>query len=132
MTPIDLFWDRSVGPIVFGENDCCVTLADVIIAAGGPDLMAEYRNRYRTRRGFVRAFRRAGHSSLEAAVEVAFSRNGVLIDEPRDFDVGLVSYLDSGLAVASPAFFHSGFWFARTERGGMATAATRVRTYRVI
>src|SRR5262245_4335752 len=75
-SPVDVFWDRCEGPIRFGVNDCCIALADTILAAGGPDLMAGYRGRYSTAIGFARAFRRAGHETLAAACEAAFRANG--------------------------------------------------------
>lgn len=124
MNALDLFWDRCEGPIVYGVNDCCMTLADVILAAGGPDLMASYRGRYRTRLGFVRAIRKAGHATLADAVSVKLKSEGVRVNMPEPFDVGIVTYLKGGEPVHSPAFFHSDFWFVRTETGGLVAAVT--------
>jgi len=132
MTPVDLFWDRCEGPIIFGVNDCCMVVADVIAAAGGPDLMEPHRGHYRTRLGFVRAFRKAGHSSLADAVSAAFAARGRQVDEPRDFDVAVVAYLDNGERVTSPSFFHSGFWCLRTERGAMCSEGAPDRIWRMI
>lgn len=132
MTPVDLFWRRCEGPIRYGVNDCCVTLADVIAAAGGPDLMAPYRGRYRTRLGFVRTFRRAGYATLPDAATAMLERHGRRVDEPGDFDVALVTYLDAGERVSSPAFFHSGFWCLRSERGGACVKARNLTVFRVI
>ena len=87
MKPLDLFWDLCEGSIRFGVNDCCMVVADVVLAAGGPDLMAGYRGRYRTARGFVRAFRREGHQTLRVACETAFSTNGRECFDAADFDV---------------------------------------------
>lgn len=120
LTPLDVFWDRCEGPIVYGRNDCCMVLADVIAAAGGPDMMASYRGRYSTRLGFVRAFRKAGHMALDKAVTAEFERCGVSVTEPRDFDVVMAGYRSLGAMVASPAFFHSGFWLVRSDLGGVA------------
>lgn len=121
MTPLDLFWQRCEGPIVYGVNDCCMVVADVIVAAGGPDLMASYRGRYRTRLGFVRALRKGGHASLSEAVTATLEQHGKRVEVPRDFDLAMVAYLDNGDPVASPAFYHSGFWCLRSERGGVCS-----------
>lgn len=130
--PVDLFWNRCEGPIIYGANDCCMTVADVLVAAGGPDLMASYRGRYKTRLGFVRAFRKAGHASLSDAVTATLGAHGRIVEEPRDFDVAVVTYLDTGSPAASPAFFHSGFWCFRSERGGVCSEAAGLTIYRVI
>lgn len=123
MSPLDVFWDRCEGPIVYGANDCCMALADTIMAAGGPDLMDAYRGRYSTARGFVRVIRKAGFSSLPQATEDSFQR-GRRVQMAEDFDVAMVGYIDAvGNTVASPGFFHGGFWHVRTERGGAAYAS---------
>lgn len=132
MSPLDVFWTRCEGPIVFGVNDCCMTVADVILAAGGPDLMAEYRGRYSTRIGFVRAFRKAGHLDLSEAVTASFTAHGTEVDAPRDFDVAVVTYLSDGERTAAPAVFHSGFWFVRTDTGALASQGEPGRVWRVI
>lgn len=129
---ISLFWDRCEGQIVYGVNDCCMTVADVILAAGGPDLMAPYRGRYKTQLGFMRAFRKAGHRDLPAATLEQFARCGSQVDEPRDFDVAVVSYLADGEPAYSPAFYHGGFWCLRTDRGALCTDGSGKTIYRVI
>lgn len=132
MCPLDLFWQRCEGPIVYGVNDCCMTVADVIVAAGGPDLMAGYRGRYRTRLGFVKAFRKAGFSALDEAIASRFAAYGKESDQPADFDVALVAYLDNGSGMTSPGFYHSGYWFLRSERGGLCTHVQTQQQWRVI
>lgn len=122
MNPLDLFWDRCEGPIRFGVNDCCMVVADVVVAAGRSDLMAGYRGSYRTARGFVRAFRRAGHETLPDACEASFAEHGKRVQSPADFDVAVVQYTHAGRLVASPAFFHGGFWHLRSEAGGLVLA----------
>lgn len=130
--PVDLFWERARGPLAHGVNDCCVTLADVILAAGGPDLMAEYRGRYRTPRGFVRAHRAMGHSDVTAAIMAAFTRHGRPVAEPRDFDVGMIGLTRDAQRVGAPAFHHSGLWLLRTDSGGAAVTDMPDRIFRVI
>lgn len=136
MSALDVFWQRCEGPIVYGVNDCCMVLADVIVASAGPDLMASYRGRYKTQLGFMRVFRKAGHLSLDAAATAEFERYGQLVSAPQDFDVAVVSYADGSKRLTSPAFFHSGFWCLRSERGGLvldhATFNGEPKIFRVI
>lgn len=132
MNPLDVFWQRCEGPIVYGVNDCCMTVADVILAAGGPDLMADYRGRYSTRLGFVRAFRKAGFLELAEAVRASFVAHGTDADAPRDFDVAVVTWLDSGVRATSPAFYSGGFWCLRSERGMVASEGSPDTIWRVI
>ncbi|MFC5385200.1 DUF6950 family protein [Aquamicrobium segne] len=129
--PLDVFWSRCEGQIVFGQNDCCMVVADVIVAAGGPDMMASYRGRYSTRLGFIRAFRKMGHVSLDAAVMAEFSRYGHLVSAPQDFDVAVVSYADGDRPMTSPAFFHSGFWCLRSERGMFVSKGSPDKIWRL-
>lgn len=136
MSALDVFWQRCEGQIVYGVNDCCMVLADVIVASAGPDLMASYRGRYKTQLGFMRVFRKAGHLSLDAAATAEFARFGNVVSEPKDFDVAMVAYDDGARRQASPAFFHSGFWCLRSERGGLvlshATFIGEPKIFRVI
>lgn len=138
MSPLHLFWDRCEGSIRFGVNDCCMVVADVVLAAGGPDMMAGYRGRYRTARGFVRAFRREGHKTLREACEAAFSTNGEAVFDPADYDVAMVEHFDltTKQIVASPAVFIGGAWLFRTDRGGAAILPSAFRQqpeiYRVL
>lgn len=109
-----------------------MVLADVIVAAGGPDMMSSYRGRYSTRLGFVRVFRKAGHMALDTAATAEFERFGQPVAEPRDFDVAIVAYSDGGRRQVSPAFFHSGFWCLRSERGMLASEGSPEMIWRVI
>jgi hypothetical protein len=132
LTPVDLFWSRCEGPIVYGVNDCCMTVADVIVAAGGPDLMVDHRGRYKTRLGFMRLLRKGGHSALDAAVAAELTRQGVRVSKPHDFDVAMVAYADDGVRQVSPAFYHSGFWCLRSERGMLVSKGSPATIWRVL
>lgn len=70
---------------VFGTNDCCLFGADEVEAITGEDIAAEFRGRYTTELGAVRALRRYGAGSIAATidtklprVESAFARRGDL------------------------------------------------------
>lgn len=118
---MDLFWSRCEGPIAFGVNDCCMTVADVLVAGGKADLMAGYRGRYRSRRGFALVFRRAGHRDLAAAVAASFSAHGRRVQCAARLDVALIGHFDAVTQseIVSPAFFDGGFWFARSDAGAL-------------
>lgn len=134
MSAINIYWDGCEGAIRFGVNDCCLVTADVIRAAGGPDLMAGYRGRYATQRGFVRAFRRRGHRSLQDAALAMLRAHGRPVEAPSDFDVGLVTYLDGPkwLALTSPGFFLGGFWHVRSTAGALILADGATQIHRVL
>lgn len=132
MGAIETYWARCEGALVHGVNDCCMTVADTILAAGGPDLMAEYRGRYTTRIGFVRAFRKRGHATLEEAIAAAFDAHGERVAFARDFDVGIASYLAYGRPAVSPAFHQDGFWMLRSEHGLFASMGNPRTIWRVV
>ncbi len=133
MNALEVFWQRCEGPIVFGANDCCITLADTILAAGGPDLMAGWRGRYRTQIGFQKIVKRAGFADVGEAALEAFVRSGWVVDAPRDFDVALIAYHDrlDGPAL-SPGFHHDGLWHVRGQRGLVSLPGEARSIYRVI
>jgi len=122
LSPADLFWDRCEGPIRFGVNDCCMVVADVVMAAGGRDLMSVYRGRYRTARGFVRAFRSQGHATLHAACDGVLLACGREVYDPQEFDVAVIEHFDLTICktVSSPSVFMGGVWCFRTDMGGAA------------
>ncbi len=132
MSPLDVFWSRCEGMVRYGVNDCCMALADTILAAGGPDLMADYRGRYSTKIGYLRIATKAGFSSVEAAVLDGFRRHGEIVDAPRTFNVSLVPHVDHGGRRLAPAFFHDGRWNLRGERGLMSLVAEPQEIFRVI
>lgn len=134
MSALDVFWDGCEGPIRFGVNDCCLVTADVILAAGGPDLMQGYRGRYSTAHGFVRAFRRGGHETLVDASLAMLRSAGRQVQQPANFDVGLVTYLDGPQRkpLTSPGFFHGGFWHIRSTLGGLILADGATHIHRIL
>jgi hypothetical protein len=96
--------------------------------------MAPYRGRYASARGFVRAFRRAGHQTLPAASLRCCRRRAGKWFDPRNFDVAVVAYFDKSLEKpsVSPGIFHSGFWHVRTDKGAMVLADGASLIHRVI
>lgn len=56
------------------QDDCCTNAAGAVLAITGRDEMAEFRGRYRTRIGSLRALRRYGAVTLEATLDQKFGR----------------------------------------------------------
>jgi hypothetical protein len=129
---LDVFWLRCEGPIVMGLNDCCVTVADVLKAEGGPDLMADYRGTYSNDFWFLRQIRRRGFTSLREAATDMLERHGKQVQQARDFDVAVVSYATPQGNRHAPAFHHSGFWNLRSEAGMFCSQGHPEAVYRVI
>lgn len=118
---IDLFWRMAEGGIVFGRNDCCMTVADVLAAEGRVDLMAPYRGRYTTRRGFARLIARSGHRTLVDMMAAALDVHARRVDVPARLDVALLKHFDAmtQVEIVSPAIFDAGFWFVRSDSGAL-------------
>ncbi len=56
----------------WGEHDCCTFAAGAVEAMTGVDPMPEFRGRYSTARGSVRALRRLGAGDLAATLDGKF------------------------------------------------------------
>lgn len=104
----------------YGVDDCCLWVADIVVAHGGPDLAQPFRG-YTSKTGAaMRLHRYAGGGLLEAAQK----RAGELLlkiirQDYRDGDVGLVTNAAGHLM----ALFIGGRWLARTAQGVNFTPA---------
>ncbi|MCE9679622.1 hypothetical protein LZP69_10665 [Shewanella sp. AS1] len=86
-------------PFVWGEHDCCLMAADWLKANGRGDLAAEFRGKYTTAFGAIRAYRREGYFSIADLLAAKLGeptstlllRRGavVLLDTPTGDVVGL-------------------------------------------
>lgn len=75
---------------VYGQHDCCLFGADVVLAQTGIDLAADYRGKYKTLAGGIKLLKKAGYADqidfLEKHLEeipTAFASVG---------DIGVVSF----------------------------------------
>lgn len=59
-------------PHAYGVHDCALDAADAVRAMTGIDYAAEFRGRYRSAAGAVRALRDRGRGSLEATLDAKF------------------------------------------------------------
>lgn len=98
----------------YGVDDCCLWVADIVIAHGGPDLAQPFRG-YTSKTGAAMRLRRyAGGGLLEAAQKRASELDLKIIRQDwRDGDVGLVTNPAGHLM----ALFYQGRWLARTGSG---------------
>jgi len=70
----------------YGRHDCALFAAGAVMAMTGTDFAAEYRGKYRSAAGSIRALKLYGHGTLEATIDalfadrqIAFARRGDLV-----------------------------------------------------
>ncbi|PKG73181.1 hypothetical protein CXF86_18930 [Shewanella sp. GutCb] len=83
----------------WGEHDCCLFAANWLAVNGVADLAAEFRGKYATELGAMRAIRRAGFATISALLEtklgpglspLTLTRGAVvLLDTPQGDVVGI-------------------------------------------
>lgn len=94
--------------LVYGENDCALFAASVLMALGGPDLAAPLRGQYNSKKAALILLRRAG--GLRHVVDSAFVAAGG--------GPGLNCELAAGLIRRSlAARLPSGWWVAKARHG---------------
>ena len=74
-------------PFEYGTHDCVLFAAGAVEALTGDDPAAEFRGRYRTRAGALRALRRAGYADVAEAVAARFEEIPVSRALPGDIAV---------------------------------------------
>ena len=94
----------SERPFCWGENDCCLFVADVCLAACDKDPAAAYRGRYSTEIGAKRVLAKT-HGSIEAALDALFVRvpiamaqrgDALVFDGPNGLTAGVMWLAKSG------------------------------------
>lgn len=75
-------WERALAayiaecearPYAWGEHDCAMFAAGAVIAMTGADPVPEFRGRYSTAAGSIRALKRYGAGTLEATMDAKFA-----------------------------------------------------------
>lgn len=84
-------------PFAWGEKDCCLAVADIIIAYTGVDLVSEFRGRYRTARGATMALKRYGKGTIKDTVDTKLP--SIDVSQAGRGDIGLVK-TDGGESLA--------------------------------
>lgn len=81
-------------PFVWGRTDCFLSLSDIILEARGYDPGAEFRNRYKTKRGALRVTHQYG--GFSGALEHVAIQAGWHEIEPRLAKVGDIGLQRAG------------------------------------
>jgi hypothetical protein len=117
-------------PFAYGVHDCCLWLADWLVACGYPDPAAELRGRYSTERGCARLLRRQG--GLDAVVGACAKRADlVLAQQPCAGDVGLVLAITPRGPVAVGGLCTGPRWAMLSVGGLIVAPMTALATWSV-
>lgn len=75
-------------PFEWGKKDCCLAVGDIIETYTGEDLASEFRGKYKTASGSVRALKRYGQGTIRATMDAKLP--SIPIEEACRGDIGLV------------------------------------------
>lgn len=82
----DFLAERRDRPFEYGKNDCALFAADCALALTGIDPAPDFRGKYKTKAGSLRALRKIGNGDLESTFDArfpakapAFARRGDLV-----------------------------------------------------
>lgn len=130
MSLADFLAAASRTPFAWGTFDCCLWLADWLVARGYPDPAVELRGRYRTARTCQRLVARNG--GLLATVEACARRARLeLTAAPISGDVGVVEALTRAGAGPVGALCLGRRWAILGERGLIVAEMRPLAAWRV-
>lgn len=75
-------------PFEWGKKDCCLAVGDIIKVYTDEDLAEEFRGKYKTALGSVRALKRYGQGTIRATMDAKLP--SIPIEEAGRGDIGLV------------------------------------------
>ena len=96
---------RRHSPFVWGENDCCLFVADAVQLISGIDAAAPFRNKYSTAVGAARALKKYGDGSIAGAWSACFDEIS-----PQHMGRGDVALVEVQGAPASALSFGNKLW----------------------
>lgn len=101
-------------PFAYGSNDCCYFCFGAIEAITGQDCMAEFRGKYDTEFGSLRALKEIGQGDLESTMDHKFPTVEIALAQRGDiaFFGGCI-----GVVMGSFAWFLSDDGLERIPRG---------------
>ncbi len=111
-------------PFAWGECDCCTWACDWVLQRRGVDPAAEWRGRYRTRRGAMRNVR----PGFLLVVAGAMAKAGLkTTDDPTPGDVGVVmTPQGASLAIKTPTG-----WAGKAEAGIVVAPFTALEAWSI-
>ena len=106
--------------MVWGRDDCCLWVADIVRARTGLDGAAAFRGRYRSRHGAAKALKAVhGGGLIEAITAIAAQFGWPVIDADAAAD-GDIAIIDTTLGPAL-AIMSGDYWIGRIDGGVSAT-----------
>lgn len=130
MNLADFLAEASRTRFAWGRHDCCLWLADWLVAQGRPDPAAHLRGRYSTRLGAARALNREG--GLQALIAAAAQRAGLPPTEaPETGDVAVVEAPTPNGLAAVCAIRAGARWAMLGEAGLVVGPARLLAAWRV-
>lgn len=115
-------------PFVWGVSDCFLSLSDVILEARGYDPGAEFRNRYKTKRGALRVTYE--HGGFAGALEYVAIQAGWHEIEPTHAKVGDIGLQRAGTVCG--LIKDVNLWVGRNETAFAALPTDQIsRAWRV-
>lgn len=119
-------------PFVWGEDDCGLWVANIVLHATGLDLADGLRDRYKTALGAARTLKRFGGSDYRAALETAATRHGLQSVAPSEAQTGDIGALDlEGPFKSALAIRIDGWWASRSNPGVAFCRTTTARVWRL-
>jgi len=80
-------------PFKWGQNDCCLFVANWILTATGKDLASDFRGKYTTRNGAFKSLFKAGLNNLQTLFKDRLNIQ-ININYAKRGDIALVHYND--------------------------------------
>lgn len=103
--------EKRDSKFVWGENDCCLAVADIVKDFSNVDIAEKFRGRYTTAIGSVRVLNRCGGGSIASAVSQTLKEVELALVSRGDV-VLIETYVGDSLGL----YFGSRVW-AMTEEG---------------
>lgn len=102
----DYIASKREAPFVYGENDCCMFAAGAVMAITGIDPVAEFRGKYRSLAGSVRALKEIGSGDLESTMDSKFQEIPIGMAQRGD-----IAFFDGSLGVVMDGYA----WFVSDD-----------------
>lgn len=109
----DYIGEKRDEPFAYGSNDCCYFCFGAIEEITGQDCMAEFRGKYDTEFGSLRALKEIGQGDLESTMDAKFPTVDVSLAQCGD-----IAFFDGsiGVVIGSFAWFVSDNGLERIDR----------------